>query len=90
MQSRAPDASERLGDWHGSRKSGVAVGPELDRFRGWAFVASYSSATVAEFHGVPCADVILQERLKELGRRVGTREKDFKEIRRNPQLSLLC
>jgi hypothetical protein len=49
----------------------VAVAPK--RVRGKGFVASYSSATVADFHGVPCADVLRfspekhrAERLKEL------------------------
>ena len=35
---------------------GMAVATK--RVRGKGFVASYSSATVAEFHGVPCADVL--------------------------------
>jgi hypothetical protein len=33
----------------------------------WEFVSSYSSATVADFHGVPCDDALVP---KELGRRL--------------------
>jgi hypothetical protein len=50
------------------------------RIRGKAFVASYSSATVAEFHGVPCTDVLNCERLKELGGTVSRGKCDFKKI----------
>jgi hypothetical protein len=49
------------------------------RIRGKAFVASYSSATVADFHGVPCTDVLRHKRLKELGAERKQRARQFQE-----------
>jgi len=53
-----------------------------------AFVSSYSSATVADFHGVPCTDVsetygpkFFGLNLKELRRRVRRTKHEFKKIR---------
>ncbi len=58
--------------------------PDLEigvKIRGKAFVASYSSATVADSHGVPCADVVRHKRLKELARSVRKGRDNFKKIR---------
>src|ERR1017187_5040041 len=76
----------------------MAVHPEY--FRGWAFVASYSSATVAEFHGIPCADVVETKTSQRTGRSVNSTRYDFKKIqatvaarahvvRRSPDRALL-
>ena len=57
----------------------MALHPEY--LRGWAFVASYSSATVAEFHGVPCTDVLRHERSQRTWAERKQRSDNFKKIR---------
>jgi hypothetical protein len=42
------------------------------KLRGKGFVASYSSATVAEFHGVPCADVSFERTTRTLTNKIAT------------------
>jgi len=46
-------------------------------FRGWAFVTSYSSATVAESHGIPCADAMSQKELAQIYKYVLPDSKHF-------------
>src|SRR6266404_9241677 len=57
----------------------MALHPEY--FRGWAFVTSYSSATVAESHGVPCTDVFETKTSQRTARSVSRTLRDFKKIR---------
>jgi len=53
----------------------MAVHPEY--LWGWAFVTGYSSATVAESHGIPCADAMLQKELLDIYKFTGASDKLF-------------